>query len=67
MRSFFEPVDKRENRSEMATIVDAHPRREYVHMNMKTYFRRLWARLRHKFAPESQQLELSLWTRRTRR
>jgi hypothetical protein len=40
---------------------------EYVRMNMKAYFLRLWARLRHKFTGESEQLEFNLWTRRTRR
>jgi len=29
------------------------PSTGYVHMNIKTYFRRLWARLRHKFTHES--------------
>jgi len=36
-------------------------------MNMKAYLRRLWQRLRHKFTGDSRQLELNLWTRRTRR
>ena len=40
---------------------------EYVQKNMKTYLWRLWIRIRHKLTRESQQLELNLWTRRTKR
>jgi len=39
---------------------------EYVHMNIKAYLWRLWARIRRKFRGESRQLELNLWTRRTK-
>src|SRR5215467_4638068 len=40
---------------------------DYVHMNITAHFRRLWARLRHKFRGDSEQLELNLWTRSSRR
>src|SRR5215469_6697993 len=41
-------------------------RLEYVRMNIKTHFRRLWARLRQKFTREPRQLELNLWSRRSK-
>jgi hypothetical protein len=46
------------------SILDSIPAAEYVHANMKADFWRLWT---HKFAGDSQQLELNLWTRRTGR
>jgi hypothetical protein len=58
---------KRHHVSEASFCLDSFRRAKYVHMNMKAYFRRLWARLRHKFTDESEQLELNLWTRRSKR
>jgi hypothetical protein len=39
----------------------------YVHMNMKALLRRLWARISRRLAAKPQQMELDLWTRRSRR
>jgi hypothetical protein len=39
----------------------------YVRLNMKALFLRLWARMSRKLTRKPQQLELNLWSRRTRR
>jgi hypothetical protein len=38
-----------------------------VHMNMLAPLRRLWARISRRLSGKLQQMELNLWTRRTRR
>src|SRR5262249_31319615 len=40
-----------------------HPSSEYVHTNMKTYFRRLWTWITRRLTSKPQQLELNLWSR----
>jgi hypothetical protein len=40
---------------------------EYVHLNMKTLLLRFWARISRKLTGKPQQMELNLWTRRSRR
>jgi Ribbon-helix-helix protein, copG family len=48
-------------------FLDAIVRGVYVHSNMTTWILRLWARISHKFSGKPQQLELNLWSRRSRR
>jgi hypothetical protein len=47
-------------------ILDRVSRSRFVHLNMQTLLR-LWARISRKLTGKPQQLELNLWTRRSRR
>jgi hypothetical protein len=48
-------------------ISGQHSGFKYVRMNMKTLLFRFWARISRNLTRKPQQLELNLWTRRSRR